>query len=133
MIDQAACTPNQGILSFHWEILFPPTLQSVVYSSTGITGYFSPVLTIRPSSLPALEDTEAGSDTFWRVRLTITEHPSESDPMLLSQRVFYFRFKYQQTDLTLQMSTDCQRIGHFDGVLCNSLVAANGLPATEPH
>ena len=50
----------------------------------------------------------------------------------LSQHVLYFRFKYQQSQLSLQMSTDCQRIGHIDNDLCTA-VAVNGLPATEPH
>src|SRR6185436_10138747 len=98
-----------------------------VYTSNGISGYLTPVLMIRPSSLPSLDDTDAGADTFWRVRLTIT---SIYPPMV--QKVVYFRFKYQQSELTLQMSTDCQLIGHIDNNLCNFL-AVNGLPTTEPH
>ena len=43
----------------------------------------------------------------------------------------WFRFDYQQSTLTLQMSTDCQRIGHLEGNAC-TITAINGLPATEP-
>ncbi len=113
-------------LTYHWEILFPPSLGSGVYTSNGITGYRTAVLTILPSALPSLEDTDAGSDTAWRVRLTVT---SGQPPY--TQTIRYFRFKYTQTELSLQMSIDCQAIGHIDGVFCTS-VGINALPATEP-
>jgi len=125
--DARECSPDETALTYTWEILFPPTLQGGVYTSNGISGYLTPVLMIRPSSLPSLDDTDAGADTFWRVRLTIT---SIYPPMV--QKVVFFRFKYTQSELTLQMSTDCQLIGHIDNNLCNSL-AVNGLPTTEPH
>jgi len=48
-----------------------------------------------------------------------------------SSTVSWFRFDYQQSTLTLQMSTDCQRIGHLEGNAC-TITAINGLPATEP-
>jgi len=127
IVDPRACGQDPHALSYKWEILFPPTLQGAVYTSNGISGYLTPVLTIQPSSLPSLDDTDAGGDTFWRVRLTVT---SLQPP--ITQTVAYFRFKYQQTELSLQMSTNCQLIGHIDGVLC-SIVAVNGLPTTEPH
>lgn len=114
-------------MSHKWEILFPPTLQGAVYTSNGITGYLTPVLTIAPSSLPSLDDTDAGADTFWRVRLTVT---ALNPPY--TQTIVCFRCKYQQTELSLQMSTNCQLIGHIDGDLC-SIVGINGLPTTEPH
>ena len=49
----------------------------------------------------------------------------------MQSSVSYFRFEYQQTTLTLQMSQDCQRIGHIDGIQC-TLEGINGLPANEP-
>jgi hypothetical protein len=82
------------------------------------------VLQIRPSSLPSLTGSEAGQDIFWRVRLTISINGSPST-------VSWFRFDYQQSTLTLQMSTDCQRIGHLQGDEC-TIEAINGLPPTEP-
>ena len=131
IIDQAACAPNGGTVSVRWDILFPPTLQGAVYTSNGVTGRFSPVLTIRPSSLPTLEGEDlVGSDTFWRARLFVDEYPADGGTEILSEQVFYFRFKYQQSQLTLQMSDDCQRIGHIDNDLCTA-VAINGLPSTE--
>lgn len=126
-VDPRACGMDPAALSYHWEILFPPTLQGAVYTSNGISGYLTPVLTIQPSSLPSLDDTDAGTDTFWRARLTVT---SLTPP--ITQRIVYFRFKYRSSELTLQMSTDCQAIGHIDGVLC-TLPAVNGLPTNEPH
>jgi hypothetical protein len=42
----------------------------------------------------------------------------------------WFRFDYQQSTLTLQMSTDCQRIGHVEFPLC-TIEAENGLPAAS--
>ena len=114
-------------LTFRWEIFFPPTLQSAPYASNGISGYLSPVLTIQSSSLPSLADTAAGTDQFWRAKLTVTSLQSPS-----LQTVVFFRFLYQGTDLSFDMSTNCQRIGYIDGVDCTS-VAANGLPTSEPH
>ena len=114
-------------LTFRWEIFFPPTLQSAPYASNGISGYLSPVLTIQWSSLPSLADTAAGTDQFWRAKLTVTSLQSPS-----LQTVVYFRFLYLGTDLSYDMSTACQEIGHIDGVYCTS-VAANGLPTSEPH
>jgi len=114
-------------LTFRWEIFFPPTLQSAPYASNGISGYLSPVLTIQWSSLPSLADTAAGTDQFWRAKLTVTSLQSPS-----LQTVVFFRFLYQGTDLSFDMSTNCQAIGHIDNMLC-TIVGAHGLPTTEPH
>ena len=114
-------------LTFRWEIFFPPTLQSAPYASNGISGYLSPVLTIQWSSLPSLADTAAGTDQFWRAKLTVTSLQSPS-----LQTVVFFRFLYQGTDLSFDMSTNCQAIGYIDNVLC-TIVGAHGLPTTEPH
>ena len=125
-IDQSMC-PGDPPPSYHWEIFRPPGLGSSVYTSSGISGYDGPVLTILPSSLPALQGTTAGQDVFWRVGLTITSNvPGHYE----STQVF-FRFDYQQSVLTLTMSTDCQRIGHLQDPEC-TIEAINGLPANEP-
>src|SRR5262249_55228211 len=119
---------GRDTLSYHWEIFKPPGLNSVLYTSNGITGYHSPVLHIAPSALPALQGSAAGQDVIWRVGLTITldaRKPNEQSPQV------FFRFDYQQSVLTLTMSTDCQIIGHLQGDVC-TIEAVNGLPATEP-
>lgn len=126
-------------LEYVWQILFPPTLQSARYTSNGLVGSFgcrtplpvsspppscgfeSPVLTILPNSLPALQGTDAGSDIYWRAQLTII------DPHTDLYTTVYFRFKYTNTQLTLQMSQNCQEIGYINGTTC-TLVASNGLP-----
>jgi hypothetical protein len=112
-------------LRFHWEIFEPPGLNSVLYASSGITGYFQPALTILPSSLPALQGTSAGSDVFWRVGLTVT-----ADRGQFPSRQVFFRFDYQQSTLTLTNAVDC----HTNPSLPQCAEEApNGLPATEPY
>jgi hypothetical protein len=118
---------NPDAVSVRWQLFKPPTLSSEPYSANGITGYLTDTLTILPSSVPSLDDTDAGSDTFWRALLTVT---SLTPPV--TQRSVYFRFQYQSSELTLEMSTDCQRIGYIDNVEC-TIVGINGLPTTEPH
>jgi len=125
-VDAARCNPDDPPPSYHWELFKPPGLGGAAYSSNGITGYHGPVLTIRPSSLPSLFNTDAGEDILWRVRLTVTSNVGTHQTS-----VTWFRFDYEQSALTLQMSTDCQRIGHLDGTQC-TIEATNGLPATEP-
>lgn len=124
--DPRPCATRDA-LTFRWQLYKPPTLSSEPYAANGITGYLTDTLTMLPSSLPSLDDTDAGSDTFWRVRLTVT---SVTPP--ITQRSVLFRFQYQSSSLTLEMSQDCQRIGHIDNVEC-TIVAINGLPTTEPH
>ena len=124
--DPRSCGQDPKALSYKWDIEFPPTLQGGFYASKGISGYLTDTLTILPSSLPALDSsTDAGGDPFWRARVTVT---ALTEPQ--TQTVLYFRFLYQETDLTLQMSTDCQLLGHLDGVTCT---IENGLPTTEPR
>jgi hypothetical protein len=127
--DPRACGVDPTALSYKWEILYPSTLPSGVYASNGITGYLTPRLTILDSALPELQDTDAGTDLFWRARLTITSlHPP------VTQTVVYFRFQYLSSDLSLALSTDCLRSGQSQGVPCTQIMAArNGLPTTEPH
>jgi hypothetical protein len=120
-------TPDEDTLTYHWEIFRPTTLQGGKYAPNGITGYFDKRLTIGPSSFPALEDTIAGADTFWRAKLTVTSiyppYPKTS---------VFFRFEYQSTELTLDISTDCYRPGQVLEPSCYVL-AYNGLPTNEPH
>jgi hypothetical protein len=119
--------PDEDTLTYHWEIYRPTTLQGGTYAPNGITGYFSKQLTIRPSSFPGLEDTIAGADTFWRAKLTVT---SVYPPF--PQTSVFFRFEYQSTELTLDISIDCYRPGREVDPSCY-ILAYNGLATTEPH
>lgn len=120
-------TPDQDTLTYKWEIFRPTTLQGGTYAPNGITGYLTERLTIRPSSFPALEDTIAGADVFWRAKLTVTSiYPP------YPQTSVYFRFQYQSTELTLDISIDCYRPGVEIEEYCY-ILAYNGLPTTEPH
>jgi hypothetical protein len=120
-------TPDEETLTYHWQIFRPTTLQGGIYAPNGITGYFSKQLTIGPSSFPALEDTIAGADTFWRAKLTVTSiYPP------YPQTSVFFRFEYQSTELTLDTSTDCYRPGQQVEASCY-ILAYNGLATTEPH
>jgi len=123
---------SDAALSFKWEIIFPPGLQGMIAATSGISGYLTSHLTIAPNSLPSLENTDAGSDTSWRVRLTITENPLPDDMSPLEETVVYFRFKFQGSLVSFQEYSDCQRIGHIDGDLCFDR-DVNILPTTEPH
>lgn len=124
-VDLSRC-PGDPEPSYHWEIFKPPGLSGAPYSSAGISGYRGPVLTIQPNSLPSLLGTDAGVDPLWRVRLTIQSNVGTGQ-----STESWFRFDYQSSSLTLQMSTNCQLIGHIQGDEC-TIEAANGLPATEP-
>ena len=123
-VDGAAC-PGDPPPSFRWELFRPPGLSATPYAAAGITGYHGAVLTIHPHSFPSLEDSEAAGDPNWRVSLSIQ---SNVFPFQSTQR--WFKFEYTRSSLTLQMSTDCQRIGHIQGEEC-TIEAANGLPSTE--
>jgi hypothetical protein len=123
-VDQARC-PGDPPPSFHWELFRPPGLGGTPYAAAGVTGYHGPVLTIHPHSFPALEDSDASTDPNWRVFLTVQ---SNVFPFQSIQR--WFKFAYTSSALTLQMSTDCQRIGQIQGEEC-TIEAANGLPSTE--
>ena len=129
-IDPRACTTDQTALEYHWEIFFPPGLGLQSYGARGITGYHSPVLTIRASSLPSLEGTEAANDQRWRVRLTIVPQPRPGEPMTPAPRTLYFRFFYISTDLTLEQWVNCQASGPCDTTRDTELI--NALPPTEP-
>lgn len=124
-VDSARCAGDPAP-SFHWQLFRPPGLGGTHYSAAGITGYHSATLTIGEHSFPSLEDTEAAGDPNWRVLLTIQ---SNVHPYSTTEK--WFKFEYTSSSLTLQMSTDCQRIGHIQDPEC-TIEAANGLPATEP-
>jgi PKD repeat protein len=86
--------------TYHWEIFFPVSSGGAKYTSAGMVGYYSPELTIEPGSLP---DLGAG---LWRVELTVTTPTVNGVP---GQTVVKrFRFGYQSSPLTVEMSTNCQ-------------------------
>jgi hypothetical protein len=102
---RASCASPRPELSYHWEIFRPPALGSGEYTAAGITGYFGPVLTILPNSLPELAGTAADLDRYWRLRLTLR---SEVEP-LPETTVALFRFRFADSDLSLAMSEICQQ------------------------
>jgi hypothetical protein len=116
--------PSLYTIAFHWQIYKPPGLSSAPYSSNGITGYHAEVLDIQADSLPELLGTDAGSDFYWRMRLTVTINGVTEDG--------YFKFQYQSSTLSLKLSVDCQLTGYADTHPVCQFAASNGLPATEP-
>jgi hypothetical protein len=100
------CSQEDAALSYHWDILFPPALLGLRVVSPRITGWDSPVLEIPMYSLPNLEDTEAGSDTFWRVRLTVTPLPLEGEEITPAPSVLYFRAQYIQSEWSMSCYND---------------------------
>jgi hypothetical protein len=115
--------PSLYTIDFHWQIFKPPGLSSAPYSSNGITGYHATVLDIQPDSLPELLGTDAGSDFYWRVELTVSVNGWIHSG--------FFKFQYQSSTLSLKLSTTCQLTGQSQTLQCQ-FAAANGLPATEP-
>jgi len=79
----------------------------------------------KPPGLNSVLYTASGISGYHGPVLTITLNVTGE-----SKQVF-FRFDYQQSVLTLTMSTDCQTIGHLQDPLC-TIEATNGLPANEP-
>ena len=73
-IDPRSCLADADTLDYHWRLFYPLGLTNPdVYASQGITGYFGPVLSILPNSLPN-QDESTNPDQFWRMHLTVTEH-----------------------------------------------------------
>jgi len=94
------CLPAGSAVSYHWEIFFPVAAGGAKYTAAGIVGYYSPELTIEPGSLPDL------GIGVWRMVLTVTTPTVNGVP---GQTVVKrFRFGYQSSPLTLEMSTNCQ-------------------------
>ena len=74
----------------------PSILSGAYYTNpAGITGQNGPVLTLTPSSLPAL----GGVDIYWRVILTITS----SAGGITKQTQALFRFHYNSSEMLLSM------------------------------
>jgi hypothetical protein len=94
------CLPAGSAVSYHWEIFFPVSAGGVKFTSAGIVGYFSPELTIEPGSLPDL------GTALWRVVLTVTTPTVNGVPGKTVLKKF--RFSYQSSPLSLEMSTNCQ-------------------------
>jgi hypothetical protein len=107
-------------LSFRWQHFFSPSVSSASYASLGISGYYTPRLTILPNSLPSIIDT---GDRYWRVKLTITANQGANPT-----REVFFRYEYQQSSLTLEAWSNCQA----DPESCDPMYH-NGLPTSEPH
>jgi hypothetical protein len=94
-IDPRRCLEADPALSYQWQLRFPPLIRSgEVYTyNTGIQGWNTPVLTLPPSSLPAL----TGVDVQWRAILTITS----SSGGVVKQTQALFRFQYDSSELSL--------------------------------
>ncbi|MDB6025979.1 MAG: hypothetical protein JWM68_2202 [Verrucomicrobiales bacterium] len=105
-IVKLACDPADPPPSFKWDIFRPPLLGGARVTTRGITGYCGPTMRIAENSLPSLVDTEAETDPFWRVRLTVTYQQAGQSPTNI---VGWFRFQYQQTTTSLQVFTACQQ------------------------
>lgn len=106
-IDPRACVADAGNLDYHWQIYYPLGLTNPdVYASQGITGYFTPTLSIEPSALPN-QDESTNPDQFWRMRLTVTEH-SDVPMTPVRRSVAHFRFLYEGSAYGLTLSATCQ-------------------------
>jgi hypothetical protein len=114
---------NLYTIDFHWQFFKPPGLGSAPYSASGITGYHADVLDVQPNSMPELLGTDAGSDFYWRVELTVTVNGVTETG--------WFKFQYQSSDLSLAWSTTCQVNANVNTPTCQNGFP-NGLPATEP-
>jgi hypothetical protein len=128
-VDPRACTVEQTALSYHWQIFWPPLFNSAQYASSGITGYHLPVLTIRPDSIPSLDDTISATDPYWRVSLTVVPLPREGEAMTPAPRTVWFRIHYFQTQLDVTTSANCNPVVTMS---CPSEFI-NARPPTEPH
>jgi hypothetical protein len=109
-------------LSFHWKFFRPPGLGGTPYAVSGITGYFSPEVTIQPHSMPALEDSDASTDPNWRVLLTVTANQG-ANPV----RQVWFKFAYTSSALTLEGLAVC--LSHPEDCIPEYM---NARPPTEP-
>jgi hypothetical protein len=94
-VDNARCNTDDAPLEFEWKLRYPPAIQSGgYYTSSLVLGRNTPILTLPPSSLPAL----SGADVHWRVILTITKRTPDG----VFTREALFRFQYDNSDLLLQ-------------------------------
>jgi len=94
-IDPRRCLEGDPGLSYQWQFRFPPSIMGGAFytNPAGITGQNGPVLTLKPSSLPAL----SGADIHWRVILTITS----SAGGITKQTQALFRFQYDSSEMQL--------------------------------
>lgn len=100
--------PEDPEPSYRWQIFFPDDQGGVKYTAAGISGYLTPVLTIRPNSLPNLGVPNININGQWRVILTITYHSTDPFSSGTETMNVPFRIKYADTALTLEMSSTCQ-------------------------
>src|SRR4030095_964716 len=68
-----------------------------------------------------------------RLRPRFAPHPSAGGSWRCSPRGgrSTASFMYVPSELTLEILSDCQTVGHVNGIPC-SIIAPNALPATEP-
>lgn len=96
-------------LSFNWVVFKSQFYGGDEYSLHGMTGYNSPVLGIDLNAMPELPDDIADAESrFWRVRLTTRHIPYT--PNQNQETVFWFRFEYYFSDISLQQSSIYQQL-----------------------
>jgi hypothetical protein len=121
--------PNDPAPTFHWEIFFPEEEGSAKYTCAGISGYFAPILTILPNSLPDLVGPLIWPSNEWRFRLTVTHHSTDPLSTGTETTVIGFRVGYAQSALSLTQSAACQN----PAVPPSDCLIPNGRPTTEPN
>jgi hypothetical protein len=92
--------PEGNPTRFHWVINTPNTNG---YTSRGITGYRTDALGVLADSIPNF------GTTFITVLFSVTSGATADDGNHPSRTVS-FRFVYQDTQLTVLMSTTCQQL-----------------------
>lgn len=100
---------SSNTLSFHWEIWKSDFYGGAQYTSYGVTGYHAQVLRFGENSLPDLEDGGADPNmAYWRVRFTLQHIPYTPGVVPAQETVFWFRFKYFFSALSVSMASTCQ-------------------------
>ncbi len=114
---------NQLPLQFHWIVRYP-SQPDVPYTAAGMTGYFSPVLTMQPATLATQPNPPNVNGRGVEFRLEVFSPNSGLTTVLTIQ------IQAVGSALSLSMYNDCQN----ETVACPSCVCtiAAALPATEP-
>lgn len=120
--------PNDPAPTFHWEIFFPEEEGSAKYTCAGISGYFAPILTILPNSLPDLIGPLILPSNQWRFRLSVTHHSTDPLSTGTETTVIGFRIGYSGSALSTDESSRCQNpaLPHTDCI-------PSAVPTTEPN
>ena len=119
--------PNDPAPAFHWQIFYPEATSDDKYAVAGITGYFSPILTIQPNALPNIAGPLSDPATQWRFNLTVTHQSSDPLSTATETTVIGFRVRYAGSSQTFNDVIDCQGI-NTTPTACSMQVAR---PATE--